>query len=53
VPNAQTCEECGERIEADDEYVEVAPDDLKETARAALVHAYLCLLTYRVKHPRH
>jgi hypothetical protein len=50
---AQICEECGDSIEANDEYVEVAPDDLKETARTAVVHTYLCLLTYRVKHPRH
>ena len=53
MPKAQICEECGERIEPDDDYVEVAPADLKATARRALVHTYLCLLTYRVKHPRH
>jgi hypothetical protein len=52
VPKAPTCEECRGRIEADDDYVEVAPDDLNATARTALVHTYLGLLTYRVRHPR-
>ena len=54
MPEIFNCEECGEPIDADEEFtgieVDGDPTDLKTSRRPGRVHTYLCLLTYRVKH---
>jgi hypothetical protein len=54
VQKADTCEECGDVIGKDEEFIELEIDspDASVPRRVVRLHTYLCWPTYRVKHRR-